>query len=53
MNASSPVAPVRVAVVGTGWWGRQHARVFSSRAEARLCAVVGRTSASPHGARSG
>ena len=34
--------PVRVAVVGTGWWGRQHARVFSSRKEARLCAVVGR-----------
>jgi myo-inositol 2-dehydrogenase/D-chiro-inositol 1-dehydrogenase len=36
--------PVRVAVVGTGpWWGRQHAIAFSSRSDARLCAVVGRT----------
>ena len=35
---------VRVAVVGTGaWWGRQHAVAFSTRSDARLCAVVGRT----------
>jgi myo-inositol 2-dehydrogenase / D-chiro-inositol 1-dehydrogenase len=35
---------VRVAVVGTGaWWGREHARVFSSRPDAELCAVVGRS----------
>ena len=35
---------VRVAVVGTGpWWGRQHAIAFSTRTDARLCAVVGRT----------
>jgi myo-inositol 2-dehydrogenase / D-chiro-inositol 1-dehydrogenase len=35
---------VRVAVVGTGpWWGRQHAIAFSTRSDARLCAVVGRT----------
>jgi myo-inositol 2-dehydrogenase / D-chiro-inositol 1-dehydrogenase len=34
----------RVAVVGTGaWWGREHARVFSSRPDAELCAVVGRS----------
>ncbi|HYN95792.1 MAG TPA: Gfo/Idh/MocA family oxidoreductase [Pilimelia sp.] len=34
---------VRVAVVGTGaWWGREHARVFSTRPDARLCAIVGR-----------
>ncbi len=34
----------RVAVVGTGaWWGREHARVFSSRRDAELCAVVGRS----------
>ena len=33
----------RVAVVGTGWWGRQHTRVFSSLEEFELCAVVGRT----------
>jgi myo-inositol 2-dehydrogenase / D-chiro-inositol 1-dehydrogenase len=37
---------VRVAVVGTGaWWGRQHAIAFSTRSDARLCAVVGRTPA--------
>jgi predicted dehydrogenase len=35
---------IRVAVVGTGaWWGREHARVFSSRPDAELCAVVGRS----------
>jgi myo-inositol 2-dehydrogenase/D-chiro-inositol 1-dehydrogenase len=34
----------RVAVVGTGaWWGREHARVFSSRPDTELCAVVGRS----------
>jgi predicted dehydrogenase len=34
----------RVAVIGTGaWWGREHARVFSSRPDAELCAVVGRS----------
>ena len=36
--------PIRVAVVGTGaWWGREHARVWSVRDDAELCAVVGRT----------
>jgi predicted dehydrogenase len=35
---------VRVAVVGTGeWWGRQHAKAFSTRTDAELCAVAGRT----------
>src|SRR6266508_1922506 len=35
---------IRVAVVGTGaWWGREHARVFSSRPDVELCAVVGRS----------
>jgi myo-inositol 2-dehydrogenase/D-chiro-inositol 1-dehydrogenase len=35
---------VRVAVVGTGeWWGREHARVFSSRPDTELCAVAGRS----------
>jgi predicted dehydrogenase len=34
----------RVAVVGTGdWWGRQHAIAFSTRTDAELCAVAGRT----------
>src|SRR5690349_1416515 len=35
---------VRVAVVGTGdWWGRQHAIAFSTRTDAQLCAIVGRS----------
>jgi predicted dehydrogenase len=33
----------RVAVVGAGGWGRQHARVFSTRADAELVAIAGRT----------
>ena len=37
---------LRVAVVGTGeWWGREHARVFSRRADVELCAIVGRSHA--------
>jgi len=36
-------AQLRVAVVGVGEWGWQHARVFSSRADTQLCAVVGRS----------
>jgi myo-inositol 2-dehydrogenase/D-chiro-inositol 1-dehydrogenase len=35
--------PTRVAVVGTGaWWGLQHANVFSTRADTKLVAIVGR-----------
>lgn len=37
-------APVlKVAVVGTGEWGEQHARIFSRRPDTTLCAVVGRS----------
>jgi predicted dehydrogenase len=36
---------IRVAVVGAGGWGEQHARIFSRRADTELCAVVGRTPA--------
>jgi predicted dehydrogenase len=37
---------IRVAVVGTGqWWGREHARVWSLRDDATLCAIVGRSAA--------
>jgi predicted dehydrogenase len=34
---------LRVAVVGAGGWGEQHARIFSRREDTELCAVVGRT----------
>jgi predicted dehydrogenase len=36
---------LRVAVIGTGGWGAQHARIFSRRADTELCAIVGRTAA--------
>lgn len=35
---------MKVAVVGTGRWGWQHARVFSTRPDVEFCAVVGRDS---------
>jgi predicted dehydrogenase len=34
---------LRVAVIGAGGWGREHARVFSERPDVELCAIVGRT----------
>jgi len=33
---------LRIAVVGTGTWGEQHARIFSRRSDTDLVAVVGR-----------
>jgi myo-inositol 2-dehydrogenase/D-chiro-inositol 1-dehydrogenase len=36
-------AKVRIAVVGAGGWGWQHARVFSQHPDAALCAIAGRT----------
>lgn len=36
-------ARIKVAVIGAGGWGRQHARVFSERQDVDFCAVVGRT----------
>jgi predicted dehydrogenase len=34
---------VKVALVGAGGWGYQHARVFAAREDVELCAVAGRT----------
>lgn len=33
----------RVAVVGAGWWGNEHARAVTAHPDAELCAVAGRT----------
>lgn len=33
---------IRVALVGTGGWGNQHARILSSREDIDFCAIVGR-----------
>ena len=38
-------APLRIAVVGTGGWGAQHARVVTERIDTELVAVVGRDTA--------
>jgi predicted dehydrogenase len=39
------VEPLRVAVVGAGGWGAEHARIFSRRPDTELVAIVGRDSA--------
>ncbi len=36
-------ARVKVALVGAGGWGRQHARIFAGCPDVDFCAVVGRT----------
>jgi len=35
--------PIKVALVGAGGWGRQHARIFAARPDVEFCAIVGRT----------
>jgi len=34
---------IKVALIGAGGWGRQHARIFAARQDVDFCAVVGRT----------
>ncbi|MCE7980249.1 MAG: gfo/Idh/MocA family oxidoreductase [Caldilinea sp. CFX5] len=36
-------AKVKIALVGAGGWGRQHARIFAERPDVDLCAIAGRT----------
>jgi predicted dehydrogenase len=44
MSAPQPgEARLKVAVIGAGRWGLQHARVFAERPDVEFCAVVGRT----------
>lgn len=33
---------IKIALIGAGGWGRQHARIFSERPDVHFCAVVGR-----------
>jgi predicted dehydrogenase len=42
MSPVSSDSPLRVAVVGTGGWGEQHARIFAHRPDTRLVGVLGR-----------
>jgi len=34
---------IKVALIGAGGWGYQHARIFSGRSDVDFCAIVGRT----------
>ncbi len=34
---------IKIAVIGAGGWGRQHARIFAARPDVYLCAITGRT----------
>ena len=33
---------IRVVLIGTGVWGRQHARIFNQRKDVQFCAIAGR-----------
>jgi predicted dehydrogenase len=35
--------PIKIALIGAGGWGLQHARIFSARPDIDFCAIVGRT----------
>ncbi len=39
---------VKVALIGAGRWGREHARIFAERPDVEFCAVVGRTPERTH-----
>lgn len=39
----SETRPVKVALIGAGGWGLQHARIFSARTDVDFCAIVGQT----------
>lgn len=36
---------VKIALIGVGGWGAQHARIFKDRDDVEFCAIVGRNSA--------
>ncbi|HVK06409.1 MAG TPA: Gfo/Idh/MocA family oxidoreductase [Armatimonadaceae bacterium] len=40
---SNDAVPTRVALIGTGGWGRQHARVLSAHPDVEFVAVAGRS----------
>lgn len=46
MNGARPsdgTRPIKVALIGAGGWGQQHARIFATRPDVEFCAIVGRT----------
>lgn len=41
MNSQLP-AKVKIALIGTGGWGREHARIFAHRPDVDFCAIAAR-----------
>ncbi len=41
----SETRAIKVALVGAGGWGLQHARIFTGRPDIKFCAIVGQTEA--------
>ncbi len=39
------VKQLKIALIGAGGWGRQHARIFAARPDVDFCAIAGRTAA--------
>lgn len=37
------MAKLRIALIGSGYWGRHHARLYRERSDTELCAIVGRS----------
>ena len=37
------MAKLRIALIGSGYWGRQHARIYGERSDTELCAIAGRS----------
>ena len=35
--------PLKIALIGAGGWGRQHARILAERGDVNFCAIAGRT----------
>lgn len=35
--------PIKIALIGAGGWGGQHARIFAARPDVEFCAIAGRT----------
>jgi predicted dehydrogenase len=42
-NTNTSAGKIKVALVGAGGWGLQHARVFSQHPDVMLCAIAGRS----------
>lgn len=42
---ASSAERLKIALIGAGGWGLQHARIFAARPDVEFCAVVGRTPA--------